>query len=402
MKSLAIALKDTKILIRDRSALLILLAMPLTIIAILGLSLSSMWSGSGVINKFDVGVVNQDGGSVAKVFVDDILGSKDMKKILTLTKPDEKQARLSVASGDLAAAIIIPKGFSDNINQGKSAKMIVLGDPGQQIRYGIVRSVTESFANHASSVMIGVTSSLEGWAKAGAVLPGQISTESPILVAEAQAEQQNPKISVAKKSTSNEKTVSAMQYYSVGMGVMFILFGSMFGAFSLLEERHQLTLARMMAAPVGRLTILAGKLGGIFLIGLMQFGVLVAATRLLFGVDWGKSIPGVILLAASTVLAATGMAIFIASIAKSQGTAAGFSQIMIQGMAALGGSMIPLASMPQAMQSASKFTVNYWAISGFNDLMLGKGIEAVLMNCLILTGIAAAFMALGVWRFRYE
>ncbi len=402
MRPLAIALRDTKIIVRDRRALLILLAMPLTIIAILGLALGGLWSGTAAINKFDVAVIDHDHGSISRVFVNDILKSRDMKKILTLTSPTEKQARASVANGDLAAAIIIPAGFSAAINKGQAAQLEVIGDPGQQIRAGVVRSVTESFATHASSVLISVETSVGGLVTTGAVPPARIPELSKTLTAQAQAELHDPQINVAKKSTASEKSVSALQYYSAGMGVMFILFGSMFGAFSLLDERRQITLARMMAAPVSRLGILGGKLGGVFVIGSLQFAVIVASTRVLFGVSWGPSVVGVVALAAATVFAATGMAIFIASIAKTQGTAAGLSQGLIQGMAALGGSMIPLSAMPPAMQNFSKFTINYWAISGFNDLMLGKGAGNIVVNCLILVGIAILFMTLGVARFRYE
>jgi ABC-2 type transport system permease protein len=402
MKSLAIALKDTKILIRDRSALLVMLAMPLTIIAILGMALGGLWSGEAAINKFDVAVVDYDHGNVSKVFIDNILGSKDMKKILNVTGPTEAKARASVANGDLAAAIIIPKGFSDTVNRGEDASIEVLADPGQEIRAGVVRSVTEAFATHASSVLISVKSSVETLVGRGAVPPAKIGALSASLAAQAQKELHDPQISVAKKSAKEEKSVNALQYYSAGMGVMFILFGSMFGAFSLLEERRQITLARMLAAPASKLTILTGKLGGIFIIGALQFMVLVAATRVLFGVNWGSSVSGVILLAASTVLAATGMAIFIASVTRSQGSAAGVSQGLIQGMAALGGSMMPLSAMPPAMLNFSKFTINYWAVSGFNDLMLGKGLETIGINCLALIGFAVFFMALGIARFRYE
>lgn len=402
MKSLAIALKDTKILIRDRTALLILIAMPLTIIAILGMALGGIWNGEAAINKFDVAVVDHDGGNVSEVFVNDILGSADMKKMINVTKPTEEEARASVANGDLAAAVIIPEGFSDTVNRGEDAALEVLGDPGQQIRSGTVRSITESFATHASSVLIGVKTTVETLVGQGAAPPSQIGALSKQLAAEATEELHDPQISVTNKSAAKEKSVTALQYYSAGMGVMFIMFGSMFGAFSLLDERHQLTLARMLAAPVSRATILSGKLGGIFLIGLLQFATLVAATRILFSVEWGSSVFGIVLLAASTVLAATGMAVFIASVTKTQGSTAGLAQVLIQGMAALGGSMMPLSAMPPAMQSLSKFTINYWAVSGFNDLMLGKGVQAVGINCLFLAAFAIGFMVLGITRFRYE
>jgi ABC-2 type transport system permease protein len=105
---------------------------------------------------------------------------------------------------------------------------------------------------------------------------------------------------------------------------------------------------------------------------------------------------------AATVLATTGLAIFISSVGKTQGAVAGISQLIIQPMAALGGSMIPLMSFPPWLQSVSKFTVNYWAISGFRDLMLGKGVDSITTSVMVLLGIAVFFMVLGAWRFKYE
>jgi ABC-2 type transport system permease protein len=402
MKLLSISIKDTKALIRDRRALIILIAMPLVIISILGLALSNIWSGDAAINKFDVGVVNQDGGSVAKSFINDILKSTDMQKMLNVRPLSETEARRLVSNGDLAAVVIIPSGFTKRVTGGQTAQMKVLADPGQQIRAGIVRSVTDSFASHVSSVMIGTKTPLVGLLKAGVIGPANVNQAAGQIAIEAQRMQANPQLTVAKQSAAAAKQVNALQYYSAGMGVMFILFGSMYGAFSLLDERRQMTLARLLATPTSKISILGGKLGGVFLIGILQFTVLVAVTRLLFGVHWGNSIPAIIALMAATVFAATGMSIFIAAIAKTHRSVAAISQLLIQGMAVLGGSMIPLMSMPKALQAASKFTINNWAISGFNSLMLDKGLSSVVANCGVLAGIGLVFLALGVWRFKYE
>ncbi len=402
MKLLSIAIKDTKILIRDRRALLILLAMPFVIITILGLALGGLWSGDSSVSKFNVGVVDNDGGEVAKAFTEDILQSKDMKKLLAVQNMSESSARANVANGDLAAAVIIPSDFSSKIKQGRKAEFTVLADPGQQIRAGIIRSIADAFATNVSAIMIATKTPVVALAKAGAVSPLQMDAFAQQLAADARQALDDPQVKMTKNTTATNDEVSAMQYYSAGIGVMFILFGSMFGAFSLLDERRNMTLARLLSSPTSKLSILGGKLGGIFLIGILQFAALVVATRLLFGVDWGNFWPGVIILAVFTVLAATGMAIFIAAIAKTSKSAAAVSQIMIQGMAAIGGSMIPIMQFPVWMQNASKLTINYWGISGFRDLMLGKGLNAIIIPCAILLVISTVFLTIGVWRFNYD
>lgn len=402
MKLLSVAVKDTRILLRDRRAFIILLAMPFVIITILGLALGSLWSGDSGISKFNVAVVDHDHGSVSKSFIDDILRSKDMKKILNVRFVSEASAKHDVANGDLAAAIVIPADFSSKIKSGANADFTVLGDPGQEIRAGIIRSIADAFATNVSAIIIATKTPVTALAKAGAIPPIEINAFAQKLAADARQALNNPQVKMAKSTAAKDNEVTAIQYYSAGIGVMFILFGSMFGAFSLLDERRNMTLARLLSSPTSKLSILGGKLGGIFLIGMIQFLVLVAATRLVFGVNWGNSLTGIVALTASTVLAATGMAIFIASVAKTNKTAAAVSQIMIQGMAAIGGSMIPLMQFPSWMQNLSRFTVNYWGISGFRDLMLGKGLDAIVTPCLVLIGIAAFFMVIGVWRFKYE
>jgi ABC-2 type transport system permease protein len=401
MKLLSIAIKDTKVLIRDWQALAILIAMPFVLISLLGMALGGIWSGDSGISKFDVGVVNADGGELASVFIKDVLKSKDMAKMLNVTEVTESEARTQIRNGDLAAAVIIPKDFTKKITAGKDAGMTVLGDPGQAVRAGIIRSIANAYASRLSSVSIAADVPVGVLMKTGAVPPDQAQTLVHELVKDATAAAENPQITVGKGSLAKQRELTAIEYYSAGMSVMFILFGSMYGAFSFLDERRQYTLARLMSTPTGKLTILGGKLAGIFLIGVLQFSVLVLITRLIYGVNWGF-LPGVILLMAATVLATAGLAIFISSVGKTQGAVAGISQLIIQPMAVLGGSMIPLMNFPPWLQSLGKFTVNYWAITGFRDLMLGKGIGAVVTPVLILFGIAAVFMALGVWRFRYE
>ncbi len=401
MKLLSIAVKDTKVLIRDWKALAILIAMPFILISLLGMALGGLWSGESGISKFDVGVVNIDQGELASVFIKDVLKSKDMAKMLNVSEVSESEARKSVESGDLAAAVVIPKGFTDKIMSGKNAGMEVLGDPGQEVRAGIIRSIANAYASRLSSVMIGAEVPVGFLMKTGAVPPDQAESVVHQLVEEAKAASENPQITVAKGSLAKQRELTAIEYYSAGMSVMFLMFGSMYGAFSLLDERRQFTLMRLMSTPTSRLTILGGKLAGIFLIGVLQFSVLVLVTRLVYGVKWG-SVPEVAVLTAATVLATTGLAVFISSIGKTRGAVAGISELIIQPMAVLGGSMIPLIAFPPWLQAVSRFTINYWAISGFRDLMLGKGIESIVQPVLVLIVIAAVFMALGVWRFKYE
>ena len=402
MKLLTVALKDVKITVRDREALLILLAMPFIIIAILGLALGETFSGSPRLSKYDVAVVDKDKGEIAKLFIDKTLKSDDLSKLLKVTKKTEDEARKLVSMGDLAAGIIIPKGFSEKIERGEGGKLEVIGDPGQKIRAAIVEGITRSFARRVSAVTIGVKTPLNILVESKAISPLELPATTGLLTKEARSAVTKPFIRVQEETKAAERGLSAIQYYSAGMAVMFILFSAMFGAVSLIDERHNMTLARLLTTPSRNSSILGGKLVGVFFIGILQFSALVLATRLMFGVQWGNSLPGLVVLVVSTVLASTGMSIFIAAAAKTTKAAAAMSQVLIQGMAALGGSMVPLQAFPDWLKNISQFTINYWAMNGFTQLMNGKSFEVIILPSIILLSFCVIFLSLGIWRFRFE
>jgi len=402
MKLLTVALKDVKITVRDREALLILLAMPFIIIAILGLALGETFSGSPRLSKYDVAVVDKDKGELAKLFIDKTLKSDDLSRLLKVTEMTEDEARKLVSMGDLAAGIIIPKGFSEKIKRGEGGKLEVIGDPGQKIRAAIVEGITRSFARRVSAVTIGVKTPLNILVESKAISPLELPATTGLLTKEARSAVTKPFIRVQEETKAAERGLSAIQYYSAGMAVMFILFSAMFGAVSLIDERHNMTLARLLTTPSRNSSILGGKLVGVFFIGILQFSALVLATRLMFGVQWGNSLPGLVVLVVSTVLASTGMSIFIAAAAKTTKAAAAMSQVLIQGMAALGGSMVPLQAFPDWLKNISQFTINYWAMNGFTQLMNGKSFEVIILPSIILLSFCVIFLSLGIWRFRFE
>jgi len=184
------------------------------------------------------------------------------------------------------------------------------------------------------------------------------------------------------------------------MSAMFIMFGAMFGAFSLIRERDTWTLPRMLTTPASRTEIVSGKMLGVFVIGLLQFGVLWGFTSAI-GVTWGDP-AAIALLAIATVGAATGMSLLIAAVGKTVRSVSGIAQVVIQAMAALGGSFIPVTQFPAWMQPLHYFTVNGWAIDGFLETMRGGTVLSILPNVAVLFVMGAVFLAVGASRLSWE
>ena len=63
--------------------------------------------------------------------------------------------------------------------------------------------------------------------------------------------------------SAQTKELDQKSFFAAGMAVFFLFFTVQFGVTSLLEERNDGTLARLLAAPISRASILGGKLAPI-------------------------------------------------------------------------------------------------------------------------------------------
>src|SRR5665647_422621 len=105
---LAIALKDLRQRLRDRSAIVLGIIAPLAVAWLISMAFGSVGSFHA-----NVAVVDLDGGPVAAGFSTFVNGP-DLADLLTVkSTAGEADARAKVANGDLSAAFVIPRGFSD-------------------------------------------------------------------------------------------------------------------------------------------------------------------------------------------------------------------------------------------------------------------------------------------------
>ncbi len=378
MRWFHIGVKDLTVTIRDRAALGVLLAMPMLLIVILGSALGNLAAN---IEKIPVAIVDLDRGRMGRDVTKGFFEDAELTKLFLATRlRSESEARAAVERGDLAGALVVPPEFSRRIDTGKPVRITVFTDPGRQITGSVFRSVAEAVSTHVSAASIS--------ARTSACYAVRIGVNDPGFIASV----------VSRAVRGND--ISMLSYYAGAMSVMFITFGAMFGAFSLIRERDDWTLPRMLMTHATRTDIVGGKAFGVLLIGLGQFTVLYGFTSAL-GVKWGDPF-AVFLVAVPTVIAATGMALFIASVAKTVRPVSGIDQVLIQAMAALGGSFFPVAQFPVWLQPLHYLTVNGWAIDGMLSTMRGGTAFDILPNAGALALMGAAFLAIGAWRLRWE
>jgi linearmycin/streptolysin S transport system permease protein len=398
MRWVHIGLRDLTITVRDRASLGILLAMPIVLILILSSALGNLADNIG---KTPVAIVNLDKGRVGAQVTDGFFEDGTLTELFLARKMhDVAAARDLVASGELAGALVVPADFTRRLNTGRPSVLTLYVDPGREIAGTIFRSVAESLSTHVSAASIAARTSAYYATRIPTRDPGFVGSVIGKAVRSATESGALTAVRLEETTATRGEELSQLAYYSGAMSVMFLMFGSMFGAFSLVRERDNWTLPRMLMTPTPRVEVLGGKMFGVFLVGLGQFLVLYSFTSAL-GVEWGDPL-AIGLLALSTVAAATGLSIFIAAVAKTVRAVSGLAQLLIQFMAAVGGSFVPVSVFPAWMQPLHYVSVNGWAIDGILSTMRGGSALAVLPNVAVLLAMAATFFAIGAWRLRWE
>lgn len=400
MRILAIAVKDVLITFRDKKALMVIIAMPLILIAILGAAFGQVFKQESDLGDFKVAVVDNDRGTIARE-LKDILNKKEIKKIITTEDTSETTARQGIKDTKYVAALIIPKNLSKKVYAGEKVQLEIIADPGKALKANVFKGIVERFATGVSGITIAINTTLEQLPQQGGnkVAPGGLV---PKVVEDIKQGIAKPVVQLKDVTTEGNKKLSSFQYYSAAMGVMFIMFSGMFGIKSILEEKNNRTLMRIMSTTTSNYSIVTGKFMGILFTGFIQVLIMIICTSLIFGVHWGNSYVGIALMALTSVFASSGLSMFIASLAKTERSADMMASIGIQIMSVVGGSMVPVHVFPEFMKKISNFTINKWSINGFTNLMLDKGVETVIQPSLALLAFGAVLLFIGAWRLKLD
>ena len=410
-KILTIMWKDVNVLFRDWATVALIIAGPL----VLALGLGLVTGGFGpadapTIGRISVLVVDQDGGQFAAA-LSDLLQSDDLNDLIAAeTLADADAARARVADGEAAAAVIIPPGFSDSfvpdMTTGRlptAVAVAVVGDPGAPIGAAVVRGIVEEFTARVDTGVAGVRLGLTALATSGAVPPSELAA-----IGQRMGEQMSGDMTAAaaiirvnrvSAATGAGDGFNPLAYFAPAMALLFLMYAVTLGARTLLAERREGTLARVLAAPVTSGQVLGGKVGGIFLGGFLQLGALILLTSLLFQLNWGNPL-SVLLLIVAAALAATGWGLLIAAAAANAGQVSSLGMALTLLFGILGGSFVPLADAWPALDLLSRITPNRWALDGFIALAAGEPAAAVFVPIAALLVMAAVLFAVAALVFR--
>jgi ABC-2 type transport system permease protein len=185
-------------------------------------------------------------------------------------------------------------------------------------------------------------------------------------------------------------------YYAGAVAVLFLLFSSVHGAISVIEEKDSGILDRTLAGPGRMSVIINGKALFLVVQGVVQVGVIFVIAWIVHGVDLPGHVPLWAVTTAAASLAATGMSLLVALACRTKRQAQTLANVAILILSALGGSMVPRFFMPPLLQDLGWLTPNTWALEAYTAIFWrDESATALLLPwaMLVVAGVVSLWIA---------
>ncbi len=422
MKIWSMTKKDLAVFFKDRSAWLWLFILPVVFILIFaGLSSrsqNSSSSGEQTDERTVLPVVNLDQeGDIAKQFIEDLGKSGGYRTVLY----SQADAEFAVAKAKMGHYLLIPADFSSSLSQGKPVNLTLVTHPNAPSES--TQSMLETILGvaHSASLELQI---LDGIRQMGAMQASSsqadqaFNAERVLTQAKSQFEQsrQTPLVAIVQTTPKSEAKLvlpkfDLSQTIVPGMAVLFVFLAAQTVARAIFEERKSGSLRRLVAAPLSRWQILAGKMLPILILTLVQIGIIFGAGSLIlpavgFGtLGIGKDPLAWLVTSIMMAVCATSLGIFIASLAKTEAQVTGLSNALLWIAGLLGGALVPvfiIQSIP-TLNILTRFVPHYWATTAYYDILArGKNLIDVLPSLGVLLLFSVVFFIIGTRRFRFE
>ena len=325
------------------------------------------------------------------------LESSDSIKVVVL---NEDEAMDAFRKGEVAGVLVVPDGFSEQIEAGMGAQLNLIAEAASSEGQSIYQLLRVPISELMSAVEV---------ARISADVQSNPDEYVPSIELAWSKWDENSKLSlvrveqaVAEETESDDWTGgNPYNQASPGILVQFAIFGLITSAQILVQERKTRTLQRLMTTAMKPWEIVAGHLLAMFALTFLQTAMLVFFGQLALNVNYLHEPLGTLLVSVALGLWVASMGLLIGVIAKSDDQVILYSMIAMFLFSALGGTWFPLEAAGGAFAAIGKALPSAWAMNGFQNILIrGLGLDSAILPALILAAYALGFFAIAVWRFR--
>ncbi len=409
-----LALKDLRLLLRDRAAAFFTFVFPLAIALFFGYVFSGTTSEPLRVAAF----VEQSSPAATM-----LIKALDEDGGFKLTVTDARAAgEQLVRRGDAVALLIVPAAYAEGIDgvfSGGGAKLGLVVDPSRRAEGAMLVGKIHEVAFRTVFAAVGdpvqfarVLDRMEESLKASdfsftdrlairTALSRARTMSTP--AADGSAAKQSPTVADWKPVTvdiaelsmrpgvpANSFAISFMQ------GIAWALFGAVlsFGS-GIAEERQRGTLVRQLVSPMSPNQILFGKALACFVTCLATEWMLVFFGMFLFRVEVSHW-PLMVVVTLVTAFGFSGIMMLLAAGFRTQGGAQGAGRAVLLVLAMIGGGTVPIVFMPPFLRVASNLSPFKWAVMAAEGATWRSwGMSEMLLPLAVLAAIGVFGLTVG-------
>ena len=361
----ALAHKELLHVVRDPQVIYLALGMPLVMLFIFGYAVTFD------LDEVHLAVLDRDSTPASRQFLSAMSAGGTFRLGQRLEREDQVEALFR--QGAFKGVVVIPAGFARDLARGRTADVQLLMD-------GADGTTTRIALGYAMGV--GQQQSIKLLRASGA------GGELPI----------EPRV----RTWFNPQMRSAVFVVPGLVAVILTMLSVLLSALSIAREWERGSMEQLFTTPVGRLSVVLGKLLPYVGLGILQFLLVIAMGAYLFDVPLRGSL---MLLAAVIVLflvCVLGQGLFISTVTRNQqvATQVGAVSAMLPSVL-LSGFMFPVENMPWFLQALSHIVPARYMITCLRGILLqGRGLAELWPSVLGLAVLATVLITLTTIKFR--
>jgi len=373
---LHIGINDLRVFLKDKSAFVWLLVMPIAFAYFMGFVMGG-GPGDPSNARPEIVIQNSDEGFMSQLFLE-VLGEEGLRAV------DAEKAE-SAKRG-----LEIPEDFTEKIlsKEQSAFEFFKVGADDDQ-RAFLVQVILSRAVIAFNGYLLEAATNLD----ANSVL----DEESMRKV----MEKENP-LGLDARFAGRKPIPVGYNLSLPGNLVMYLVLNLMiFGGAGIAAERRSGVLRRMSISPISKGQLLAGKLLGLIFLGCVQIGVLITLGRFAFGLNIGENLPGILLTLVVLSWVAGSIGLMIGFLIKAEEKVVGLSLMLALPMGALGGCWWPIEIVSEPLQKIALFLPTGAALKALHQLItFGGDLSSIWapLGILVLFGLVANVAAVKCFR----
>ncbi|MEI7833220.1 MAG: ABC transporter permease [bacterium] len=356
-------------LLRDKRSLGIILFTPVLMLFLFGYAVSMD------VNNVSTAILDQDKTQTSRIFVEHIMSSGYFTRTMDIDTP--QQANDALDRGKAQVVLVIPRGFADDISQGRTAQLQTLIDGSESFTAGVVSGYLNQVVREFSAGII--TKRLERFAGAARL----------------------PSLDPRVRAWYNPDLKSVNYMVPGVMCDLLLLVTIMLTAFAIVREKELGTLEQLVVTPITSLELILGKTVPFFIVAYIDLTLVLVFGINLFHVPVAGSILFIYLASSVFILCGLGLGLFISTVSQTQQEAMLSAFFIFLPSIILGGFIFPIENMPPVIQWFTYLLPLRYYLEIMRGIILkGNDITILWPQVLSLAVFAVLIIGISVTRFK--